>query len=165
MECSLFSEFLMCVLCNQFICCGLFVCVQHTQFRIKVLWIPQTSIMCSSQFRRRRNRSERELLEQSSSCNFDLSKKNASSSIEDLEINNPLKCSLDFAYVFHFNSWNLQTDHWVDTWNVLEDQEFELVTANHLLLIIKICRLHPGTWIIHDRKELEAALRNVSKFE
>jgi hypothetical protein len=48
---------------------------------------------------------------------------------------------------------------------VLEDQEFELVTANHLLLIIKICRLHPGTWIIHDRKELEAAFRNVSKFE
>jgi len=41
---------------------------------------------------------------------------------------------------------------------VREDQEFELVTANHLLLKIKICRLHPGTWIIHDRKELEVAL-------
>jgi hypothetical protein len=36
------------VLCNKFICCGLFFGVQHTQFRIKVLWIPQTSIMCSS---------------------------------------------------------------------------------------------------------------------
>jgi hypothetical protein len=51
------------------------------------------------------------LLEQSSSCNFDLSQKNASSSIEDLEINNPFKCSLDSSYVFHLNSWNLQTDH------------------------------------------------------
>ncbi len=48
---------------------------------------------------------------------------------------------------------------------MLEDQEFEFVTTDHLLLIIKICRLHPGTWIIHDRKEHEAALRNISKFE
>jgi hypothetical protein len=48
---------------------------------------------------------------------------------------------------------------------VLEDQEFELATANHLLLIIKIFKLHPGTCIIHDRKELKAALRNISKFE
>ncbi len=142
----------------------LFVCSIHSS-ALKSFGFHRQASCAPVQFRRRRNRFESGLLEQSSSCNFDLSQKNASSSMEDLEINNPLKCSLDSSYVFHLNSWNLQTDHWVDAWNVLEDQEFEFVTANHLLLKIKICWLHPGTWIIHDRKELEATLRNISKFE
>jgi len=142
----------------------LFLCSIHSS-ALKPFGFHGQASCAPVQFRRRRNRSERGLLEQSSSSNFDLNKKNASSSIEDLEINNPLQCSLDSTYVFHLNSWNLQTDHWVDSWNVREDQEFELVTANHLLLKIKICRLHPGTWIIHDRKELEVALWNISKFE
>ncbi len=96
----------MCFATNLSVVVCLFVCSIHSS-TLKSFGFHRQASCAPVQFRRRRNRSERGLIEQSSSCNFDLSKKNASSSIEDLEINNPLKCSLDSSYVFHLNSWNL----------------------------------------------------------